>query len=304
MTTAAVVPAWTADQKADFRKRPVGFRHGLADGGLFVDDALVAYLDRHPPELYDINLFDFDREGGHTLRTGERGRRSGAELLESIKQGRIWIQLRGIDKHEPTVAAAVRGAFAGIDAQAGGFRPSSVTAALILSAPGAAVPMHADAPGVVLFHLRGEKRIWIYPADEAHLPSRAMEDIVLKQTTEDLPYRRAMDEAATVFDLTPGTAAAWPQHAPHRIENTGGFCVSLTVDYVDWRARVVNGAYYTAGVMRCFGAPAPRVRTVPTVGQAAMWAASLALRRTGMVRGGIAELERSFELGAHDRAPA
>lgn len=292
--------SWTDEQRAAFRKRPVSFRHGLLESGLFEDANLIALLDRHPPELYDINLFSFDADGQHTMKTGVRGRRPGAELLESIKQGRIWIQLRGIDKHDPAIGAAVRAAFAGIDRQAGGFRPSSINAALILSAPGAAVPMHADAPGVVLFHLRGRKRIWIYPPDETHLPTRAMEDIVLKQTTEDLQYARAMDEAATVYDLTPGVAAAWPLHAPHRIENLEGFNVSLTVDYADWRSRMTNGAYYTAGVLRRRGWRMPAVRDVPAAGQAAMWAAHLALRRMGLVKDRIAGLEREFELGAQE----
>lgn len=272
---------------------------------LFDDERLAALLDRHPAELYDINLFTFDADGRHTMTTGTRGRRPGAELLEGIKQGRIWIQLRSVDKHDPAIGAAVRRAFASIDGQApGGFKPSNVNAALILSAPGAAVPMHADAPGVVLFHLRGRKRIWIYPPDEAHLPTRAMEDIVLKQTTEDLPYERAMDANSTAFDLTPGTAVAWPQHAPHRIENQDGFNVSLTVDYVDWRARTLNGAYYAAGVLRRRGVSLPRAARLPAAAQTALWAAHLGLRRMGLVEDRIAGLEREFELGEHDRAAA
>ena len=54
--------------------------------------------------------------------------------------------------------------------------------------------------------MRGRKRIWIYPVDEAHMPQQGMENIMLKQQTEDLPYRRDMDAAAQVFDLEPGMA--------------------------------------------------------------------------------------------------
>src|SRR5690606_30490170 len=103
-----------------------------------------------------------------------------------------------------------------------GFKPAQINGQLILSAPNAKVPFHADAPGVVLFHMRGRKRIWIYPADEAHMPQQLMEDIVLKQQTEDLPYRRDMDAAAQIVDLEPGMAATWPLHAPHRVENVEG----------------------------------------------------------------------------------
>ena len=58
--------------------------------------------------------------------------------------------------------------------------------------------------GVVLFHLRGRKRIFVYPGDEAHLPERNMEQVVARQTTEELPYRLAFEDDARVMDLEPG----------------------------------------------------------------------------------------------------
>jgi hypothetical protein len=297
VTPAELIPTWTAEQLRDFRRAPIKFAHRLPQTGLFDDAPLAALLDRYPPDLYDINLFDFDDAGQMAMRTGVRGSLPGAEVLEGVKAGRVWVQLRRVEQHYAELGEAMRAAFAGVSAQAPGFRPVQLNAQLILSAPQAKVPFHADAPGVILFHMRGRKRLWVYPADETHMPERGMEAIMLKQQTEDLPYSREMDAAAQVFDLEPGTALTWPLHAPHRVENIDGFNVSLSVDYQTWDTRVTNGAYYANGVLRRFGLPAAgslRRASAPT--RAALWAASLGLKRLPLVEDRIQNLERSFEL--------
>jgi hypothetical protein len=293
---AMLVPAWNADQKAGFRKIPITFQHRLAETGLFEDDALAAVLDRYPAELYDINLFDFDADGQMQMRTGVRGRLPGRDVLAGVKEGRVWVQLRAAERYYPELGEAIRGAFAEIAGHAPGFRPVQLTGQLIMSAPQAKVPFHADAPGVCLFHIRGRKRIWIYPADEVHMPQRCMEDIMLKQMTEDLPYRRNMDAAAQVFDLDPGMAVTWPSHAPHRIENQGVFNVSLSVDYQTWGTRITNGAYYANGLLRRWKAPVAPMAKIPMAARAALWVAHLAMKRMHLVEDRIQKMERSFEL--------
>lgn len=293
---AKLVPAWNADQKAGFGKTPITFEHRLAETGLFDDDALAAVLDRYPAELYDINLFDFDADGQMKMRTGVRGRLPGKDVLAGVKEGRVWVQLRSAETHYHELGEAIRRTFAEISGQAPGFRPVQLTGQLIMSAPQAKVPFHADAPGVCLFHIRGRKRIWIYPPDEAHMPEKCMEDIMLKQMTEDLPYRREMDAAAEVFDLDPGMAVTWPLHAPHRIENLGVFNVSLSVDYQTWGTRVTNGAHYANGVLRRWKLPVAAMARTPMPARAALWGAHLAMKRMNLVEDRIRTMERSFEL--------
>lgn len=297
-----LVAPWSGDQVRGFRKSPITFRHNLAESGLFDDDALARLLDAYPAELYDINLFDFDAEGQATMRTGARGRLPGREVLEGVKQGRIWVQLRRAEAWYPALTPLMKQAFAEISGQARGFSPVQLNGQLIMSAPGAKVPFHADAPGVILFHLRGRKRIWIYPVDEDHMPQQGMENIMLKQQTEDLPYHRDMDAAAAVFDLEPGMAASWPLHAPHRIENLGTFNVSLSVDYQTWGSRLTNGAHFANGVLRRWGLPVAAMDKTPMAARAALWAASQGLKRMRLVEDRIKGLERSFEIGDTQKA--
>lgn len=280
--------------------------HDLIQKGWGTDEHLAEVLDRYPADLFDINLYDYDDQGQVSLRTGARGRLSGEDLLEAIKQGRLWVNLRGVDDVLPEFWADAMGEFAKIQATYPGMRAVTNAGQLILSSPAARVPYHFDAAGVVLFHLRGRKRIFVYPGDETHLPERSMEQVVARQTTEELPYTRAFETDATVIDLNPGEALTWPLYAPHRVENLDRFCVSLSMDFQTWSSRMRNGALYTNAVLRSRGA---RPRQTEVMGQselAARWAASLALRRMGALKSKLKDFERDFEptVGAVDGAGA
>lgn len=271
------------------------FDHSIGQSGLATDEALAALLERYPADLFDINLYDFEEDGQFSLRTGARGRSSGVEMLDAIQKGRLWVNLRDVETGYPTLWAEVLKAFEDMKALYPGLRPTTMTGHLILSSPRARVPYHFDAAGVVLFHLRGRKRLWVYPGDEMHLPERSMELVVMRQTTEEIPYVPAFDADATVVDLEPGQALTWPFYAPHRVENLSAFCVSLSVEFQTWESRLRNGALFTHGAMRARGLRPGATDRLSTPGLAARWAASVALKRTGAVRSRLMDFERTFE---------
>jgi hypothetical protein len=276
-------------------QQPAVFNHGLNDKGLASDEALASLLDRYPAELLDINLYDYDEEGQVTLRTGARGKLNGAGLLEAIQAGRLWVNMRDIQTGWPELWAAASEDFYHIEAQFPGLKAIKRAGQLILSSPKARVPYHFDAAGVVLFHMRGRKRIFVYPGDEAHLPEKHMELVVAKQTTEEVPYRLGFEEDARIIDLEAGQALTWPLYAPHRVENLDRFCVSLSMDFQTWSTRLRNGALYTNAVVRRRGG---KPRTTDTMGVpelAARWATSLALKKAGLMPNRIADIERDFE---------
>ncbi|WP_396592908.1 transcriptional regulator [Brevundimonas sp. R86498] len=278
--------------------------HGLVDQGFATDEALAGILHRYPADLFDINLYDYDDEGQVSLRTGTRGSLTGDQLLEAIQAGRLWVNLRQAERGCPDLWAAAMGEFATIKARYPGLKAVTNAGQLIISSPAAKVPYHFDAAGVVLFHLRGRKRLFVYPGDEAHLPEAAMEQVVARQTTEELPWRPAFEADATVVDLEPGQALTWPLYAPHRVENLDRFCVSLSMDFQTWPSRMRNGALYTNAVIRSRGGNPRFTDTMSTPELAARWAASLALRRIGGLKSRIAHLDRDFTpaLGAVDGA--
>lgn len=280
--------------------------HSLIDQGFATDEALAAMLDRYPADLFDINLYDYDDDGQVSLRTGARGRLGGAELLEAIQQGRLWVNLRSVETGWPELWAAAMEQFRKVQATYPGMKAVTNAGQLILSSPKARVPYHFDAAGVILFHMRGRKRVFVYPGDEAHLPERNMEQVVSRQTTEELPYTLAFEADAQIMDLEPGDALTWPLYAPHRVENLDRFCVSLSMDFQTWPSRFRNGSLYTNAVMRSRGGRPRQTETMATPELAARWAASLALKRMGAMKSRIATFERDFEpeVGVADGAGA
>ncbi len=292
----AVLDPWSREQAKAFRREPMTFTHHLAEGGLVDDAALEALFDRYPADHLDINHFTFDADMQASLRTGSRGEASGKAVMQAIRDGHVWINLRRADLHYPALGDRVRSAFEEMSGLAPGFKPVNVYGQLIVSSPATKVPYHADPPGVVLFHLRGRKRIWLYPANETYAPQDCMELICMKSAVEDLPYARSHDAAATVFDLEPGQAVSWPLHAPHRIENQGTLNVSFSADYQTWPSRRLNGAMVASGVLRRWGLPTPVLARTGVPAQAALWAASVAMKRMGLVRNKLASFDRSFDL--------
>jgi hypothetical protein len=269
--------------------------HSLVEQG-FADDARLAEtLDRYPAELFDINLYDYDDEGQVSLRTGARGRLNGAELLAAIQQGRLWVNLRGVETGWPELWAAAMAEFRKVQATYPGMRAVTNAGQLILSSPKARVPYHFDPAGVLLFHMRGRKRVFVYPGDEAHLPEKNMEQVVARQTTEELPYTLAFESDAQVMDLEPGQALTWPLYAPHRVENLDRFCVSLSMDFQTWPSRLRNGALYTNAVARSRGGRPRFTDRMAPPELAARWAASLALKRMGALKSRLSDFQRDFE---------
>ncbi|MBP7704066.1 MAG: transcriptional regulator [Caulobacter sp.] len=282
--------------------QPRVFTHDVDKLGLATDEALAALLDRYPEELFDINAYSYDAEGQVSLETGARGRAPGAAILDEIKAGRLWVNLRDAHEAHPDLWNPIHEAFQR-NCAAMGVKPIKTTGQLILSSPGTKVPYHFDAAGVMLFHLRGRKRLFVYPNDETHLPQAEMESVIMRTTTEELTYSRAYDAQAQVFDLEPGQCLTWPLYAPHRVENLDVFNVSLSLDFQTWETRLTRGAHYANGVLRRrLGMTPAGMAGTPMAARAALWAASLAMKKAGLVENRIKDYEHSFELGADKRA--
>ena len=282
---------------------PLVFSHDVADLGLATDAALANLLDRYPEELFDINAYSYDAEGQVSLATGSRGRADGAVLLDAIKAGRLWVNLRDVQDAHPDLWEPIARSFGNLTDRLK-VRPIKTTGQLILSSPGTKVPYHFDAAGVVLFHLRGRKRLFVYPPDDAHLPQAGMEKTIMRTTTEELPYSRAMDANAWSVDLEAGQALTWPLYAPHRVENLGEFNVSLSLDFQTWDTRLTRGAHFANGVLRKWGMTRAPMAATPIAARAALWACSLAMKKANLAENRIKDIERTFELGAEKRAAA
>jgi hypothetical protein len=160
-------------------------------------------------------------------------------------------------------------------------------ATLLISSPQAIVYYHFDASHQALWHIKGAKRIWLYPACDARFaPAEIMEDIFAGayDYDEELPYSSEFDSHAQVFDLRSGDVVSWPQNAPHRIENLGTVNVSLSTGFVTAAAERRSLIYSANRLLRRrFGV---RVRSTRESGPVASAKCIVyrAFRRAGVMR--------------------
>ena len=212
-------------------------RHRLAETGLFTDDALAEVFDSHPAEHLSVNTMGKTKER-FDWREGDRNGVPGKDLVAMIREGHLWVNCRKMLDCQPAYAEAVHRLFGELEAGAEHFLAEDRTANLLISSPAAWVPYHVDMPVNMLWHIRGRKRVWVYPHFDPRFASPlVLEKVCSGEWSEDVPYDPEWDRYALVYDAEPGQVITWPQLAPHRVENLEGLNVSLSTEHKNARAR-------------------------------------------------------------------
>src|SRR5437588_185372 len=80
-----------------------------------------------------------------------------------------------------------------------GFTPLGGSAAVVISAPRAKAEYHIDGPPSLLWHLRGQKRLWVYPAlDWRFVAQEQLEEILAGTGHEYATHQKWFDAHAAV----------------------------------------------------------------------------------------------------------
>lgn len=248
-TQSPTLVDWTEEAARDFGRRNQRLHHHLESSPLFSDDGIAALFDRYPRDRLEVNTTGWDPSASFEWYMGRPGALDGHGLLEAVRAGRLWLNLRRVNHADPAMRALCDRILAEVFAHTGQ-RTLKADLGLLISSPGAHVVYHLDIPMVMLWQIRGEKRVWVYPVEETFFSDAWIEGIVLRESDEHLPYRPGFDERAFVHDLVPGELLSWPQNAPHRIVNGDVVNVSLSIEYMTppalWRANVL----YANGLLR------------------------------------------------------
>ena len=222
---------WSAGKFRQGTSAELG-RHRLPELNLFGDDILIDLLDNYPRNRLQAWTMGTDPLCRADWKPVDTTGSSGADLLAAVKSGRLWYNILRIDLFDKRYRELVDQLYAEMAGDCPGFRPLSAVGTLLLSSPDAMVYYHADGPPTTLFHVRGRKRMWVYPAgDERFVSQFFLEEIFGSAMDEEVPYSADFDKDALVVDLEPGDAIWWPQNAPHRIVNSGTLNVSLSTRY-------------------------------------------------------------------------
>ena len=273
-----VITEWTPQQARGFGRQNLAFQHSLHERPQFSDVGLAAILDRYPRDKLGVFTMGDDPVAWRTWRRGSAEGLSGAELLEAVKLGRIWLNLRAVNSHADDYEALSDEIFADIDG-ATGQRTFRRDVGLLISSPEVQVFYHLDVPLVSLWQLRGTKTVWLYPPRMPYVDDEQLERIVLKESAEQFAYDPVWDAYADKVVLEPGRMVTWPQNAPHRIENGGMMNVSLSIEFMTAPALLRANVLYTNGLLRKRFGGAPGVqrgydpRALAKLGVARAWKA-------------------------------
>jgi hypothetical protein len=207
-------------------------KHRLHEDPAFSDEAMLELLDRHSRRALQAFTMGNDPRCREDWRPVDTTGVTAKELLSGVASGRFWLNVLRIENTDHRYREVVDRLFSELSRTVDGFQPERSTATLILSSPGALVYYHADAQPNLLWQIRGEKDVWVYPAGNRELvPQEYMEDIFANYADEEIPYDERWDALAKIYRVAPGCAVSWPQNAPHRVVNRASVNISLSTPF-------------------------------------------------------------------------
>jgi Cupin-like domain len=235
------ISTWTRSQGVTATYEPVIAQHRLAELDLFSNASLADRIERHPRSLLEIFSPDPGARGEEGWKPVALGGATGQDVIDAVERGRIWVLLPRVHENDPEfneLNAKIRDEMTEVIP---GFVGETMTSTVLISSPTATVPYHLDGIPNLLWHIRGEKRAYLYPPDvDEFVDPRFVEDILVNDAPEYIPYDPDFESAALPFDLTSGQVLAIPHYAPHRVENLSGLNVSLNTELDTVRTRRRN----------------------------------------------------------------
>ncbi|HYS49797.1 MAG TPA: hypothetical protein VEM36_13590 [Xanthobacteraceae bacterium] len=268
---------WDETTTALWGRQPVCIEHRLHESPLFSRPALAALIESYPREHYNIFSMSAQTENKFYWRQGDFNGHSGEEVLNTIANGRLWLNLRKANAVDRRYGELLDAILAELGERIPGFSSQRHECGILVSSPKAQVYYHVDLGGQLLFQIMGNKRLYFYAPDKPFITGEDLERTSISSAGVDIPYRPWFDEYARVYeDFVPGQMVHWPLFAPHRVENYDCLNVSMTMEFTTpmmMRTQVINLAN---GALRARFGYEPRSRAISGPAfwaKTAMWAA-------------------------------
>ena len=249
--TPTIFENWKPEHSRLWGKSPVVQQHNLHKSPLFTDEALGELIENYPRKDYSLVVPGRqDQRHHHQWREGDIGEATGAQVLQAIKGGFLWINLRNLPKNSTAYKELSEQLFDEMQTNVPGLKIKQHEMTLLITSPGAQTYYHCDVPGQSLWHIRGRKKAYLYPASDPFIREELLEQVVLQEGEEDIPFENWFDEHAMSIDLEPGMMTHWPQFAPHRVENTDSLNVSISTEF--WTSEIERNykVRYANGLLR------------------------------------------------------
>ncbi len=253
-TPKITMPNNTTD---DLGKEVITLEHNFLESGLFSDEKLADLIENYPREYYLLTTMteQGSTRAGQTTKQqwfqGDINNLSGKQVLEAVRKGRFWLQIRRMDLHAPEYQNLVNKGLEQVGQMNPHMKSTKHSPSLLISSPMARVLFHVDMGLNVLWHMRGQKRVWLYEAEnETQFSEEDLEGIVLGETEEDMLFDPEWDTEAQSIILQPGQALTWPFLSPHRVDNLDEMNVSIASDFLNAHVRKRLRVAYANGILR------------------------------------------------------
>ena len=92
----AIITDWKPEHAEKYSKETLILKHRLSKSRLFSMKALGELIDRYPVEHYSLNTMGYDPENP-VWREGTIENFSGKQVIDAIKNGRMWLNLRRVN---------------------------------------------------------------------------------------------------------------------------------------------------------------------------------------------------------------
>lgn len=282
--SAPIFTDWTAETSSHWAKSPLRLSHRLSQHPLYSLDALAEVIEGYPRQHYALVEMGPQGSNRRLWREGDIGSLSGLQVIEAIKRGRMWLNLRNISGVDRRYKEVLDQIFEEVRAHVPEYDTYDRTCGILISSPHAQVYYHMDLPGQSLWQLHGKKRVYLYPTTPPYLTGEQLERIALYEVEVDVPYDASYDAAANVFEIGPGEMLHWPLNAPHRVENLDCLNVSMTTEY--WtesirRSQIINMAN---GILRDKVGITPKSRSISGPSFYAKAVLQAGVKRSGLLK--------------------
>ncbi len=274
---------WQPQHTQKWFSEPICLEHRLHKHPLFSMDALADLIKGYPRSHYALVEMGPQGSPRRLWREGDMGGLSGSEVIDAIRKGRMWLNLRDIGKLDRRYKAVLNEIFDEVAARVPGYTTYNRTSGILISSPNAQVYYHSDLPGQSLWQLHGTKRVYVYPPHPPFLTSEQIEQIALSGLEVGIPYDPSFDREAAVLEISGGEMLHWQLNAPHRIENLDCLNVSMTTEYWTEAIRRSQMMNLANGILRQKLGIRPRSRATSGPGFWMKAALQAGVRRAGLL---------------------
>lgn len=275
---------WRPEHTSAWANAPLRLAHRLHRHPLFSIEAMGQLIEGYPRSHYSLVEMGPQGSDRRLWREGDLGGLSGAEVIEAIRRGRMWLNLRNVGKIHSAYGDVLAEIFEEVRANVPGYDSYDQTSGILISSPMAQVYYHMDLPGQSLWQLHGRKRVYVYPNHAPFVAPEQLERIALFEVEVDIPYDPVWDKSATVFEIGGGDMLHWPLNAPHRVENLDCLNISMTTEY--WTEAIRRSQIVNLGnaILRHKVGLTPRSRAMSGPGFWTKAALQAGVRRAGLLK--------------------